>query len=286
MKLGTLNMDKVLEGYLPKSYNVISLEGTSDFPEVDAVFIDWSKGKKNRPRMARQAAVVDRYVKKKLPVMIFDRLLSITQREYNWLKKFNVRFFEPALNYRRNFDYLPIWTETYDLYSYPEINIDAKDIHLGCHDYLDNKLKAFEKYYVQFGKLYPNWRIHYVMPIPNEKKEEYRDLNVEYLTYDWQRMRTFILIGTNKAYEIGYLNPDTFDYMKMGCVPLLPQEHRYFHGLFSEVIIEKPGDINYFLSGYDVMAIPTIVEIYSRVNTYYPEMKVNHTVDVIQRCLE
>ena len=99
-------------------------------------------------------------------------------------------------------------------------------------------------------------------------------------------MKTFVLIGTNKAYEIGYLNTDVFNYMMSGCLPLLPEEHRYFHGVFSEVVIEKPQDINWILQGWDTIAIPTIAEIYNRINTFYPEMKVNHTIDVIRRCLE
>jgi hypothetical protein len=39
------------------------------------------------------------------------------------------------------------------------------------------------------------------------------------------------------------------------------------------------------MGGYDY-AIPAIVEIYQRVEKYFPEMKMNHTVDVIKRCLE
>jgi len=286
MKLGTLYIDKVLEGWLPKSYDSISLDGQEDFPEIDALFIDWSKGKKNRPRILRQSAVVNNYVKKKIPIMIFDRLLCLTNREYNWLKKFNVKFFEPALNHRREFEYLPIWTETFGLHTYPYIDMSAKDIDIGCTDYLDNKLKAFEKHYVKFGKLYPNWKNCYAMPISKEKKEEYKDLNVYNETFQHQRMKTFVLIGTNKAYEIGYLNTDVFNYMMSGCLPLLPEEHRYFHGVFSEVVIEKPQDINWILQGWDTIAIPTIAEIYNRINTFYPEMKVNHTIDVIRRCLE
>jgi hypothetical protein len=285
MLLGTLNIEENLNKELAKTYDIIPMTGEK--PNIDALFVDWiPRSKKRSPSVVLQATVVDWYVKKKVPTIIFDRFLGVTNKEYKWLRKFKTYFFEPAINYRRKFDYLPIWTpEIYDIHTYPDVELNGREVDLGSVDWLSNKLKSFEKYYVEFGKLYPKHHIAYTTKLPKEKEEEYVDANVSYRIFPAENLKFFVLIGTQKAYDIGYLYPELFHYMKRGCVPLLPQEHKYFHSLFSEVVIAKPGDINYVMGGYKY-AIPTIVEIYQCVEKYFPEMKMNHTVDVIKRCLE
>jgi hypothetical protein len=286
VKLGTLNIDKVLRDHLPKDYDIVSLEalGHSDFPKIDALYVDWMSGNKSAPTLIRQAAVMDNYARKKIPTVIFDRHLRLTNKEYNWLRKFKVYFFEPAVNYRRKFRYLPVWTKIYDIGTFPHIDLD-RAIDLGCIDSLGNKIKAFEKYYTVFGSLYPKWMSCYTELVP-EREEEFKELNVRNTAFKPNSVKCSILIGTQKAYEMGYLYPYVFDHMRQGCLPLLPQEHKYFHCLFSDTVIEKMGDINYILEGYNILCVPTLVDIYERVEKYYPEMKVNHTVDVITKCLE
>jgi len=286
MLLGTLNIEEDLGRELSKDHFMHPMK-SGELPDIDALFIDWiPRAKKKSPTVVLQATVVDHYVKKKVPTIIFDRFLGVTNKEYKWLRKFKTYFFEPAINHRRKFDYLPIWTpEIYDIHTYPDVELKDREVDLGCVDWLSNKLKSFEKYYVEFGKLYPNYEIAYTTKLPKEKDEEYSDANVKYRIFSAETLKFFVLIGTQKAYDIGYLYPDLFWYMKRGCIPLLPQEHKYFHSLFPGLVIEKPGDINYVMGGYDY-AIPTIVDIHQRVEKYFPEMKMNHTVDVIKRCLE
>ena len=288
MRLGVLNIDRVLEGHLQVKYDVTHLDHVKDFPDIDALYIDWIPGNRTTPTLIRQAAVMDNYVKKKIPVILFDRHLRVSNKEYNWLRKFKVFFFEPAINYRRKFRYMPVWTEIYDISSYPNVSLE-RAIDLGCFDYLHNKLKSFEEYYVEFGRLYPKWSTWYIERddrLSKEKRDEYYELNVKPGGFSSLNTKCSVLIGTQKAYEMGYLYPYIFDIMRDGCLPLLPQEHRYFHCLFSDTVIEKPGDINYILEGYNVLCIPSLIDIYERVEKYYPEMKVNHTVDVITKCLE
>lgn len=285
MLLGTVNIEENLGKELSKDFDLITMTGEK--PNIDALFVDWiPRSKKRSPAVVLQATVVDWYVKKKVPTIIFDRFLGVTNKEYKWLRKFKTYFFEPAINHRRKFDYLPIWTpEIYDIHTYPDVELNGRGLDLGCTDYLSNKLKSFEKYYVEFGKLYPTYEIGYNNRLLKEKTDEYHEANVKEWIISADNMKFFILIGTQKSYDIGYLYPSLFEYMKRGCVPLLPQENKYFHSLFPGLVIEKPGDINYVMGGYKY-AIPTIVDIYQRIEKYFPEMKMNHTVDVIKRCLE
>ncbi len=287
MLLGTLNIEENLGRELAKDYFIHPMKG-DELPEIDALFIDWiPRAKKKSPSVVLQATVVDHYVKKKVPTIIFDRFLGVTNKEYKWLKKFKTYFFEPAVNHRRKFDYLPIWTpEIYNISTYPDIKIYPREVDLGCDDYLKNKLKSFEKYYVEFASLYPSRKVCYSTKLPKEKRDEYYEAGVGEVRYSVDDLKFFVLIGTHKAYDIGYLYPDLFWYMKRGCIPLLPQEHRYFHSIFSECVIKKMGDISYLMGGYDRVAVPILVDIYERVEKYFPEMKMNHTVDVIKRCLE
>jgi len=285
MLLGTVNIEENLGKELSKDFDLITMKGEK--PNIDALFVDWiPRSKKRSPSVVLQATVVDWYVKKKVPTIIFDRFLGVTNKEYKWLKKFKTYFFEPAINHRRKFDYLPIWTpEIYDMVTYPNIEVKGREVDLGCTDYLRNKLKAFEKYYVEFGKLYPKYTVNYTWDLPQEKQEEYGEANVNQRNFAAENLKYFMLIGTQKAYEIGYLYPDLFWYMERGCIPLLPQEHKYFHSLFADTVIEKLGDIGYLMGGYNYV-VPALVDIYERVEKYFPEMKINHTIDVIKRCLE
>jgi hypothetical protein len=287
MLLGTLNIEENLGRELAKDYSMHPMKG-DELPKIDALFIDWiPRSKKKSPSVVLQATVVDWYVKRKVPTIIFDRFLGVTNKEYKWLRKFKTYFFEPAINHRRKFDYLPIWTpEIYNMSTYPNIKIYPREVDLGCVDYLKNKLKSFEKYYVEFAKLYPKHHVAYTHKLPKEKEEEYNDANIHYRNFAPDNLKFFILIGTQKAYDMGYLYPYLFWYMERGCIPLLPTEHKYFHSIFSECVIEKMGDISYIMGGYDRLAVPILVDIYERVGKYFPEMKMNHTVDVIKRCLE
>lgn len=286
MKLGTLNVDEVLASYFPKSYELVPLNG-EELPEIDALLIDWvPRGKKKTPAVIQQAKIINHYVKQKKRTVIYDRYLGLTVHEFEWLKKFDVVFTEPAIKYRRDFTSIMPWTETYDLSSYPDIDFSKKTIDLATKDLLRNKIGPFEDYYVEFATHYPKHSVVYWSNLLKEKEDEYKDAGLKKTNFEFENVRTTIIIGTKTAYDVGYLYPEVFNLMRVGVLPLLPKEHRFFWSLFDELLIEKLGWINYNLSVYEATVIPLLVDVYQKIETMWPEMKVEHTIDFLLRELE
>jgi len=292
MKLGLFNCDARLKEWLPKSYELVYLDNTEEnFPEIDALYIDWLP--RNIPNMvswgkeklAIQAAVVDYYANQKKAIVLFDRYLDINEREYKYLNKFDTTFFEPAVKYRSGFEFLPPWTYCYDLVELPTFGgKEERSVDLGYIGTLKNRMKCFEKYYVEFASLYPKFNVNYNSSLPKPKIDEYKDARVTKKEFTYRDMKCFILIDTPRNYEIGYLNPDIFDIISMGCFPMLPVEHRFYHSVFEVVKDIKyiPFNINGWIKVREVM----LLDIYNRIKTIFPEMDIKNTVETIRKCVE
>jgi hypothetical protein len=224
-----------------------------------------------------------------MPIVIFDRSFSLTEKEFNWCKKFNTHLFEPALySGRTGFGYLPEWTSDYDIF----IDGPDKEYDLIYSDnQLEYKLKGFEKWIKNFARFFPNKKVAYSC---NEKltsflKEEFeknyimRVIGKENI-YDSGKFT--VVIDTDMAYKIGYFNSNYFSAMNNGCLPLLPYEHKYFHGMFKGLVINDLKEMDYFISSYWRIREVLIEEIFDRIKNKWPEFTVNHAVDVIGNCYE
>jgi len=287
MKLGVLNIDVTLANFFPKEIEITHLDTEENLPQVDALFIDWiPRSKRKTYAIVQQAKIIKHYTRKKQKILIFDRYLGLTQKEFNWLKNFDVTFLEPAIKYRENFDYLPIWTELYDLKSYPDIEIKEKIFDLGTKDLLKNKIASFEDYYVKFSLNYPKKSVVYWSNLLKEKEEEYKEVGIRKTNFDFEKLKATVLIGTPLHYNIGYLYPEVFNLMRVGCLPLLPKEHKYFWSLFDELVIDKIGYINYNLGIYETVAIPMIVDVYEKIREMFPEMNVEYTINFLMEKLK
>ena len=283
MRLGVFNCDKRLLGWMPKTYELVYLENEAELPDVDAVLIDWiPRYVTDKNKLANQAAIVDYYASSKKPVVLYDKYLDITEREFKYLKKFNVYFFEPAVNNRDGFIFLPPWTEELKLMDLPWDG--KKEIDLGHIGTLKNRLKSFESYYVDLAEQFPKYTVHYTASLPKHKIDEYKNAGVSRKEFSWNDIKCFVLIDTPNNYEIGYLNPDVFDAMYMGCFPLLPKEHRYYHSVFPPVkdIIQVSLEIDC----YNGVGTTTLLDIYENISKTFPEMLISNTVDTIRKCVE
>lgn len=285
MKLGLFNCDKRLLAKLPDSYNLVHLEKEGKFPNIDALFIDWlPRNMTNKNSLARQATVIDSYANNKKTIVLFDRYLDINDREYGYLKKFNTFFFEPAVNHREGFRFLPPWTECHDLMDLPEFVMEGRDIDLGYIGSLKNRLGSFEKYYVEFASLYPKFNVQYTASLPKAKVDEYKNAGITRTNFGYQNVKTTVLIDTPRNYEIGYLNPDVFDMMYMGVLPLLPVEHRFYHSVFS--YITDPKFVAVDIKCYDDVTSIMMLDIYKSIKKVFPEMDIEYTVETIRKCVE
>ena len=290
MILGVLNIDNTLKEELSKDFTIDTILDTK--VKAEALFVDWipsqvskSLDKTKASYLLHQTTLVEEYVKSKLPVLIFDRWFGITQKEFFWFRKNNVKLFEPALNNRREFQYLPFWTRIKKVNDI-EIDDNERPYPLAFKGYLMNKIRSFEKYYVDYGKLYPpQARIVYDSSLDKKKQREYENYSVEKVpAVNFREAKCTVIIGSKKDYKIGYLSPTIFEALDNNCVPLIPEESRYFGGL-SEVI-KTPAQISFFTRTYDFTYIGLLADCYKSIERNYPEFKINHTIDVIKTNLK
>ena len=215
-----------------------------NFPKIEALFIDW-KSNINKLEFAHQAVIVENYVKKGIPTVIFDRYMVISFKEYNWLRKFNVSFFEPAVLNRVGFGFMPFWTEPLESNWFPYLEREKeREILLAYQGNLDDRVHAFEKYYSEYARLFPNKKIAFQTKPEGlrHKIDEWQNYGLTPRPVDFNQVAFTILIGSKKEYEIGYLREDLFDIMRAGCVPILPVEHRFYGTVFDDVDDERELD--------------------------------------------
>lgn len=279
MKLLTWNAHQLIN----ESLEGISIIGNS-FPDGDALFLDYLPPQADG--FIQQVDVIKHYVKKRIPFLIYDKTLSIKPDEADWLKKQRVKLYEPALIHREGFKYLPLFCPVVHTLSTIKLNTDAaRPISVGYKGIISDRVKSFEKYYLETGKNYPEHLVQYDNPtgLDDTKVESYTNLNVTVnKEMKYRDMKCLVLLGSNRDYAIGNL-PDIFTPLSQNVIVLLPEEHKYYHSLFHDAIVHSLPDLMLTINSYDHTYIGFILEIYERIERFFPEMKFNHTIDVIKK---
>lgn len=277
MLIGEYNLCEHLKIALSKEgFEIINLEG-SDFPRVDGIIIDWVT--KNDKKFTHQAAVADHYARK-TPTFLYDRFSSLTYKEYKWLSKFKVKFYEPLMLGRRGFDYLPQWTR---MLTYDEIPNTETMYSIGYTGELSNdKIKPFEKYYKEYASLYPKDKVIYDNEITRSKTEEYRNFNLHLKVFYLSSVSFTILIDSLKNYNSGFLDPHIFSSMRNGCCPLLPIEHKYFHAMFKNLVVKNVDDISFISGSCKGIRDILIEEVYQNIENLYPEFTIDYATNIIK----
>jgi hypothetical protein len=270
--------------------NGVTLSDT-DFSDCDAVYIEYIPYNPSNPKpFALQTEVLKFYLKKKTRVIIFDKFLAIRPDEARWLKKYNVSLFEPAVNYRPDFHYFPHYCPKIHSIDTLKLNkVEPRPLTIGFKGIIFDKLGSFEKYLVEFGKNYPTSSTKYsdYSNISKEKVDEYTNLNVVFdKNIKYSDMKCTVLLGSTRDYSIGYLNPDIFTILENNVIILLPEEHRYYHALFSDTIIRNLSDMIFVTSSYDYVYLGYIAHIYDRIDKFYPEFKMEYAAEVIKKEME
>jgi hypothetical protein len=74
--------------------------------------------------------------------------------------------------------------------------------------------------------------------------------------------------------------------MCLGCLPLLPEKHKYFHGLFKGLVVSNLKEMDFYVSLYGKVKDTIIEEIFDRIKTEWSEFTVDHASDIIRNCYE
>ncbi len=279
MILGTLNTDKSLSDEISKQgITIVSLD-TNPNTACDAFFIDFHPTKSDKTpqkaaKLVTQALVLEDAVKKKKPVLIFDRYLGLTLKEYNWLNSSRTKFFEPALIYRSGFRYLPFWYKPKSLNDI-EINDLERPYYLAYKGNVTERMKSFEQYYTYYAKIYPNKKVVYNKSIDKIKEEEYKNFGIERKDFEYSEAQYTFIIGTQMEYKIGYLDSFIFKALECNCIPVIPSEHRYFSS------IQTYSDLQIINGMYNHVYIGLIADVYRNIDRYYPEMKIENVAGEI-----
>lgn len=289
--IGTFNIDRGLKVELGKYYELKDLTfGEKDLPKLDGLIISWRPKGENEKSFAMQAFIVESYARQNIPLVIFDGEMSITGKEYNWLKRFNVTFFEPALNYRTEFIYLP---HSIKIPEMEWVKLEDKDnehdlIYIGK---LSDRIKLFEKYYETYASMFTSKSVVYknTDKIKKHKLDQWKYNNLKRIEeLNIYNGKFSVIIESIKNIEMGYIDKNIFDMMENAVVPLLPREHKYFCGMFKDLIVEDERQMDYLitLARKEGMRELLIEDTFRSIEKYYPEFTVEFTCDMMRRSLD
>lgn len=254
--------------------------------DVDGLFIDWvPKLPQSEDAWLKQASFLQHYIKFGIPIVIFDRYFYLNEKETNWVKKFNVSLFEPALNSgRTGFGYLPEWADSLEM----ETEYDDEREYDLIYSGIDYNIPEFEKWIADYAALFPEKKVGYsVQSLSSEfKKEEYKTKNLTEIDVGYRVGKNTVAIDSDRAYQRGYLDSRYFDALRNGCLPILPIQHKYFHGLFNGLIVEDIQELDLTISMFSRVRCVLIEEIFERIKEDWNEFTIDHAADVIRNCLK
>lgn len=277
--IGLFNADSLLKQELGKITEISLLKSDKDFSKLSGIFIDWhptatKTTTEKAKRLLLQSTLLEIAIKKKIPVVIFDRHMKMTRKEIKWLRRYNVYFFEPVIRNRIGFSYMPFWTRTKSMNDI-ELEESKRPLDLVYRGGIEKNIKNFEKYYVAYNALHPESKVFH---------DSIQHSSVPYKKFSYKDAKCTVLIDSNQNYKSGYL-ANALEALHCGCVPLLPDEHRYYHGLFKNVVVNNAKDIHWYIKAFEHIQFGTLVDIYERIDSMFPEMKVQHTAQLIKHCL-
>ena len=281
--LGVFNVQNDLKSKLSEKFvDIFDFDEKQELPKLNCLFVDWTKDQPVE-KYTLQATLMDNYAKKKIPIVIFDRFMKVTKKEFDWLKQFNVYFFEPAVNNRCGFNFLSQWIRKDNLpIKDKETEIDF--LYIGN---IKDRVGDFEKYYLELSKSDPNLNICYCSSdIPKDKIMKYHYSNVKKVEKsNWKGSSFTIFIDSLENYSIGHVDPKIFKSMEDGCVPIIPVEHRFFGNMFNKFCVENINDLSYMMC-FEKFRSVVIESIYDTIIKLYPEFTIDFFYDTIIRYLK
>lgn len=278
-KIGVYNIQDDLLNELKQKVEIVS-NNFSTIP--DMFYVEWyppEHGVEDEKFIHQLTTLKYVCIKLKIPVIIFDRFLSIKSDMKKWLKKYKIKILEPSLIHSKKTEFLPPYINT-------KMNLEflsKRNIDLGIIDNdILNKMGSFEKYYLKYASSNPSLNIKYNGVLPKYKKEEYNNKN---LIYDndikWDNIRFTISISRQYYYKNGIFDTYIINSLNNGCIPLLPYEHRFYHAMFKNFIIYKESDISLYVKSMKNISDVLIYDILENIEKYFPEFTLENVCNKI-----
>lgn len=269
-RLTTNFLNKLGMGY-------VYLEDTNQ--EIDGLFIDWvPKLPDSEGAWIKQASLLHHYIRKNIPIVIFDRYFFLNEKETNWVKKFGVMLFEPILNGRYGFEYLPEWIDSFDIDENENREYDL------IYPDIEYNIPEFEKWIAEYSTFFPKKVAYSAASLSDFKKEEYKKKDLIEIYGGYEEGKTTLIIDSTAAYNRGHLSSKYFQAMNKGCLPLLPIQHKYFHSLFKGLIVEDITELDLYVSRFAKYKNVLIEDVFEKIKTEWCEFTIDHATDVIRTC--
>jgi len=291
MLLGIHNVENDLLSEFQTNFKPLvldKLEKRKFNDNLDCLFMDWIPHQGNKPSkdFLQQIIILKKYIKKDVKIVIFDRYLSMKEKEYNWFKNKGVILLEPAINNRNDFIYLPQPIKIPTLDSLLRISNNNRTIDLAYKGKLKDRLRDFNKYFVGLQESSgEKYQITYSSELKKEKEEELFNIGITKNYFSWRDIRFTIAFSSARNYRIGYLDEFILTSLKNCCMVLIPEEQRYFISLSPYGMVKNVTDIKYFLNTVtngDVRAA-MVQDTFINLITRYPEFEISYAMDLLKK---
>lgn len=233
--------------------------GQFDIDECSGLFVDWvSTNSNNADLLIQQTEIIENFIKNGKKIIIFDRYRSISSKEFSYLSKHNVKFWEPVLLSRRGFEYQPCWVDVPNHVDDVEWCFDKKKLYdIGYRGSVYNKLYTSSEYYKN------EW---------NEDKHLIKK-DIEIGKFQLDEYRLLLLLGSYEDCKNGYLDPIFVDCIRYGVIPVLPKEHKWYHAMFQGLIIhEDLDDLKHYVNMSNIASFGLIYNLLTNIKKYHTEM--------------
>jgi hypothetical protein len=238
---------------------ILSLKfSLNEHGEDSPVFINWlSEDKEEQYKIVEQIEFLEKCVKEKRKVLVFDRDLSLKDDHIEYLKrKKNVVLCEPAINHRRSFIWLPHPIETL----------------------VDPPLRIQEKKY----DFYIPSPTHSSKTILDQIREDfYSELT---FSDNYKDCKCYLICDILRRSLNGRLEPINY-LLKEYCFPLIYNRHRFYHHLFTGLVINDAFDLKWFIDSVQFIDYGLMKDFYTRVNTNWPEMRAENWLEKVEELL-
>lgn len=258
-----------------------------DAKDCQGLFVDWISTSTGHPEdLVQQNEIIDEFIKHKKKIIIFDRYRSMTSQEFNYLKKYKVVFWEPALFTRKGFKYQPCWVSVPN--SIDELSLAPfeapKEFDLGYNGSLRNKFKGIFNYYESMSAIMDLSIGMNVVDIKDDKIKELRNKDIDVGDHLLSSYKTMVLLGKPEDYVSGYLDPIFIDCINQGVIPVLPYEHRWYHAIFDGLVIKNGlTDLKHNIDLYDNAGFGIMYNLLSNIGRYHKEMTDTYVMNRIVR---
>ena len=277
MKLTVNNIDRELRVELGKTNTFVDIANSPD-----GVFLEWSAEGTNT--YAKQVEIFAKCVKDKIPLIVFDRNHTIPDESVSWLVGNGAFLWEPAVANRSFFSYQPVWGRIKKDFEDIPLTDYTDAVDLGHMSSLAKKIPTFKNYYQTVAEI-GEYKVAYFDTVANGAvNKKVADMNIPvYRGASSTPVKATILLGSDHDYQIGNLDPKLFEYLENGIVPMLPREHRWFHGIFDDLVVDSEADIDYILKFHDKIAFGCIYDVYRNLDAYLPECNVENVAKRINK---